>query len=133
MLVWTTLLFSSPSFLLPLNMSKAEVMLVWTTLLFSSPLFLSVSLQSSFSLVSYFLCLLPLSVWSFLCFFFPFLVHLSLHVFLWVLFVLFLPSFSSLSSFVSVLFSFHPLFCLPSTSDFIGLLEGNLILIFLGS
>jgi hypothetical protein len=46
-----------------------KAMLVWTTLL-SSSLFLSVSLWSSFYLIFlFFLCLLALSVWYFLCFF----------------------------------------------------------------
>jgi len=108
-------------------------MLVWTMLL-SSPSSLFISLQSSFSIVSmFFFCLLALFVWSFLYFFFLFLVPLSPYVVLWVLSILFLSSFSSPSSFVSVFFSFRPPFYLPSTSTFIGLLEGNLILIFLGS
>lgn len=107
-------------------------MLVWTMLL-SSPSSLFISLQSSFSMVSmFFFCLLALFVWSFLYFFSVSSPSLSLcrplsslHPF----------SLQFLLSFFLCLcfFSFRPPFYLPSTSTFIGLLEGNLILIFLGS
>lgn len=107
-------------------------MLVWTMLL-SSPSSLFISLQSSFSMVSMFFFVCWLSLYGLSSIFFLFLVPLSPYVVLWVLSILFLSSFSSPSSFVSVFFSFRPPFYLPSTSTFIGLLEGNLILIFLGS